>query len=78
MFHSRVEYAFTDLLGDIGGTVELLVKISIFIFGGYFSFRSSTVIMKELYSSSAIQLDKLNKSQAHQEHSHEGGSIELN
>ena len=53
MFHQRIEYAFTDLLGDIGGTVELLVKISVFIFGGYFSFRSSIIIMKDLYSSSA-------------------------
>ena len=48
--HSRTEYGLADLLGDIGGTVELLVKIVIFVFGDYLSYNASIEIMKALYS----------------------------
>ena len=91
IFHQRIEYAFSDLLGDIGGTVELLVKISIFIFGGYLSFRSDIIIMFDLYSGSAHQKEKLKDEHHHHLNSvhpqgntsenikdvqHEGGSVE--
>ena len=58
--HSRIEYGFSDLLGDIGGTAELLVKISAFLFSGYLSFNSSIEIMKDLYSCDD-EIDSINE-----------------
>ena len=48
--HTREEYDYSQLLGDIGGMQELLTKISSFILGGYLSFHTSIEIMKALYS----------------------------
>ena len=50
MQHDRHVYALMDLLGDVGGVSEVLVKTSMLIFGGYFAFHSSIEQMKGLYS----------------------------
>ena len=52
MEHLKFQYHFSGLLGDIGGSAELLTKMTSFILGGYLSFHSSIEIMKELYSHS--------------------------
>ena len=49
VFHTRIEYDIISLLGDIGGTAEILTKITVFILGGYLSFHSSIEIIKSLY-----------------------------
>lgn len=50
LIHTRIEYSFTDLLGDVGGVGELLCKLITLIFGGYATFNTDIEIMKELYS----------------------------
>lgn len=50
MQHTRLEYDFSDLIGEVGGTVELLTKAAAFVLGGYLSFHSSIEIMNEMYS----------------------------
>ena len=50
LHHKRTEYDFSMLLGDIGGTAELLVKLASFLIGGFLSFNSSFEIIKDLYS----------------------------
>ena len=50
VFHKRIEYSFSQLLGDVGGTAELLLRIICFLMGGYLSFHSNIEIMKGMYS----------------------------
>ena len=50
-FHSKYEYNLSDLIGDIGGIAELLVKCTSFILGGYLSFNASLEIIDSLYTS---------------------------
>jgi len=55
--HERYEYDYADLLGDIGGIAEVMVKTAVFLIGGFLSFNSSIEIMKELYSDDSAILD---------------------
>ena len=50
ILHSRFEYNYANLLSDMGGIAEVMVKTSVFLIGGFLSFHSSIEIMKELYS----------------------------
>ena len=51
--HSRYEYNYADLLGDMGGIAEVMFKTFTFLIGGFLSFHSSIEIMKDLYSEDA-------------------------
>ena len=49
LLHQRVEYGISDMLGDIGGVLQLLIAIVAFLLGGYLSFHSNIEIVKALY-----------------------------
>ena len=49
VIHTRIEYDFISLLGDIGGIAEIFTKVSVFLLGGYLSFHTSIEIIKSLY-----------------------------
>ena len=51
LVHQRVEYGISDMLGDIGGILQLLVGVSALLLGGYLSFHSTIEIVKALYVS---------------------------
>ena len=50
MDHGRVDYTMYNLVEDLGGISELLVKTSAFVLGGFLSFNASLVIIDDLYS----------------------------
>ena len=46
----KAEFNLSDLIGEIGGVAELLVKTVSFLLGGYLSFNASLEIIDSLYS----------------------------
>ena len=50
LLHEKIDYTLYNLLEDLGGISELLVKTATFIFGSFLSFNASLVIIDKLYS----------------------------
>ena len=48
--HEKANYNLSDLIGEIGGIAELLVKVTSLLLGGYLSFNASLEIIDSLYS----------------------------
>ena len=78
MEHKRVEYGLINLLGDVGGCMELLVTAATIILGGYLSFSSSIEIVKSLHGKSQdTEVKDLKKNEIIQEGGDEskGGKV---
>ena len=48
--HTKIDYTLYNLLEDLGGISELLVKTAAFIFGGFLSFNASLIMIDSMYS----------------------------